>query len=83
MPVLVPPSLAREFQAAVEKMLVEEVAQKQAGREEAEFPDGGEDGGGEGGVLESDLQCGRAQQEASECGIQQRAAAGTTVLWFY
>ncbi len=54
----------------VEKMLVEE----------AEFPDGGEDGGG-GSVMESkdDLQCGRAQQEASEGGIQQRAAAGTTL----
>jgi hypothetical protein len=64
----------------VKKMLVEEASQKQAGREEAEFPDGGEDGGG-GSVWESkdDLQCGRAQQEASEGGIQQRAAACTTL----
>jgi hypothetical protein len=70
-PVLVPPSLAQEFQAAVWR----------SQREEAEFPDGREDGG-VGGVWESKdyRERGRAQQEASEGVIQQRAAAGTTVL---
>jgi hypothetical protein len=50
--------------------------------EESEFPDGGENGGGEGGVLESkdNLERGRAQQEASEGGIQKRASTGGTIL---
>ncbi len=52
--------------------------------EEAEFPDGREDGG-VGGVLESkdNLERGRAQQEASHCGIQQLAATGGTILLYF
>jgi hypothetical protein len=39
------------------------------------------EGGGSVWESKDNLQYGRAQQEASEGGIQ-RAAAGTTVLWF-
>jgi hypothetical protein len=74
-PVLVPPiAQPKNFRRQREKMLVEE----------AEFQDWWRRWRWGGSVWESKdyLQCGRAQQEASEGGIQQRAAAGTSVLWF-